>query len=480
LKADRGAAVAPGVFDAVAIRDSGRVKHEPLWRWQSLAQALGQPSTSGPDITGISIDSRTLEPGDLFIALKGDPGPRFNTGYRSTRDGHDFVDAALARGAAGVVVSREPPPGVSALRVHDTLNALWDLGAAARQRFGGRVFAVTGSSGKTTAKTFLAAALGCPSSAASYNNHLGVPLSLARTEATAAAAVFEIGTNHPGEIGPLAALVQPHVALVLNVGQAHLENFPDWDALRREKLAISGGLVEGGTLVVPEDLDISGVRGDVRVLRFGRGAHNFVRLLEVRKAPWREVGYSVAGRTVVATVPGGGVHRATTLAAALCCLAAADAPLERALQLDDALVPAGRGRRHTLSRHTVIDDSYNANPASMTAALVALAAEPGPKIAILGEMLELGAGSVAAHRGLAAHCESLDGVWCVGVGMRALFEALPADKRLGWVERAADLEDAALARLAAAPATILVKGSNRVFWVHAFVPRLIARLEAAH
>jgi UDP-N-acetylmuramoyl-tripeptide--D-alanyl-D-alanine ligase len=452
------------------------VNNEPLWRWPALAAAVGLPEVSGPDVTGISIDSRTLQPGDLFVALKGDPGPRFNTGHRSSRDGHDFVDAAVARGAAGVLVARRVATRVPALEVPDTLDALWALGRAARRRLRGCVFGVTGSSGKTTAKTFLSAALGCPASVGSFNNFWGVPLSLARTPAAAAAAVFEIGTNHPGEIAPLAQLVAPDVALVLNVGQAHIEHFGEWDALRREKLSIGAGLAAGGALVVPDDLDLAGVREDVRIVRFGFGAAADVRIVAERAAPWRSLRCRVDGRDLDVRVPGGGRHRGATVAAVLACLHAARLPLEGAAQLDDDLVPAGRGRRHAVAGAVVIDDSYNANPASMTGALVALAAEAGRRVAILGEMLELGETSAAAHRSLAAACADIDGVWCVGAGMRALYDALPAEKRLGYALSADDLDADALARLVATPATILVKGSNRVFWVKDFVPRLLSTL----
>ena len=206
---------------------------EPLWRWPALCEALGVPSVEGPDVGGISIDSRTTQPGDLFIALTGDPGPRFNASQRSDRDGHDFIKAALAAGAVGVLAHDGGEHGCPALQVEDTLDGLWDLGRAARARLTCPVVAITGSSGKTTSKTFLAAALDAFATAGSLNNHLGVPLSLARTPVDAGSAVFEIGTNHPGEIGPLSELVSPTVSVLLNVHRAHTENFPSRDALLR-------------------------------------------------------------------------------------------------------------------------------------------------------------------------------------------------------------------------------------------------------
>jgi len=447
---------------------------QPLWRWRELCVALGLPAVAGPDVTGISIDSRTLAPGELFVALKGDPGPRFNVSQRSDRDGHDFVAAALARGAAGVLVHRAVSAAAPQLIVSDTLDGLWKLGAAARARFGGRSIAVTGSSGKTTAKTFLSTALDCPASTGSLNNFWGVPLSLARTPPDAAAAVFEIGTNHPGEIAPLARLARPHVALVLNVGQAHLEYFADWDALRREKLSIAEGLEPGGTLVVPDDLNLEGVQAP-RVVRFGESGAADVRLIAFDAAATRGR-FRVAGHTVEANVPGGGRHRALTVAAVLACMHAAGFPLVRALGLSDELVPAGRGRRHRIGEMVLIDDSYNANPVSMRAALDSLSAEPGRRYAVLGEMRELGALAPQAHRDLASACARLDGVVCVGAGTRPLYDALRAEQRLGFAEEQIGVDLDALAARLARPATVLVKGSNRVFWVHGFVGRLIQAL----
>jgi UDP-N-acetylmuramoyl-tripeptide--D-alanyl-D-alanine ligase len=450
---------------------------EPLWTWPALCAALRLPVVAGPDVGGVAIDSRALAPGDLFVALKGDPGPRFETAQRSERDGHDYIDDALRRGAVGVLVDRPVGASVPALVVPDTLEGLWQLGATARARLAGRVFAVTGSSGKTTAKTFLAAALGCHASAASFNNHLGVPLSLARTPASARAAVFEIGTNHPGEIEPLTRLVRPHVAVVLNVGQAHLEFFPDWDALRREKLSIAAGLESGGTLVVPDDLALDGLERNSAVVRFGTSATATVRL--VGEVPARhEATFRIDGRDSCARVPGGGHHRALTLAAVIAAIRGAGLPDAGAFGLEESLVPAGRGRRHTIGGLTLIDDSYNANPASLAGALATLSFEPSPRYAILGEMLELGSGSAAAHAALATHCAALDGVVCVGTGMRALFEALLPAQRLCYVERVEDLPDAVLERVLKDARTVLVKGSNRVFWAKGFVDRLLERLGA--
>jgi UDP-N-acetylmuramoyl-tripeptide--D-alanyl-D-alanine ligase len=444
---------------------------EPLWRWPALCAALGLAEGPGPEVSGISIDSRTVRPGELFIALTGDPGPRFNPSQRSDRDGHDFIDAALAAGAAGIVshdaVSRDCPE----LKVADTLDALWDLGRAGRARLDCPVIAITGSSGKTTTKRLLASALGAFATPGSLNNHLGVPLSLARTPREASAAVFEVGTNHPGEIGPLSELVSPTVAVLLNVHQAHRENFASQDDLRLEKLSIIKGLRADSHFVVEDSVALERLPAGVSLIRFGRSAGADVRLLHVDGETAR---YDLRGQELAAVVPGGGAHRALSLAAVLGVFVALGRDPTPALTLDETLVPPGRGNRIEVAGITLIDDSYNANPASMAAALETLAGESGRRLAVLGEMLELGAGSESAHRHLAPLCQGLDGVWCVGPGMRVLAEAVGSGA--AYFESASDalLDD--LVAGARAGDVVLIKGSNRVFWAQRFVERLQAAL----
>ncbi len=450
------------------------MRQEPLWTWADLCSALDRPVVQGPAVTGISIDSRTVRAGDLFVALAGDPGPRFNTHSRSVRDGHDFIAEAVARGASGVLVHRDSiaaAPTAPRLRVEDTLDALWALGRAARRRLGADVFAITGSSGKTTARTWLMAALDCHGSEGSFNNFWGVPLSLARTPADASAAVFEIGTNHPGEIAPLARMVAPDVAVVLNVGLAHIENFSGPDALRREKLSICEGLAPSGIAILPDGLDQGGVSAALTVLTFGESPAADVRLLDYHAAE-RTARFATPSGEVLGTVPGGGRHRAMTLAAVLGALCASGRSPQLGAALGESLVPAGRGRRETIGAVTLIDDSYNANPASMAAALTLLSESVGPRIAILGEMLELGGDSAAYHRNLANTCRDLDGIVCVGAGMRPLYEALTARQRVAFAERAADVDLELLGARLANGACVLLKGSNRVFWATDFPRRL--------
>ena len=453
---------------------------DPLWTFRELAQAVGASAADGPDIGGICIDSRRLAGGDLFVALAGDPGPRFTATSRSDRDGHDFIDDAVAKGAAAVLAHRPGDYRAPTLLVEDTLDGLWDIGAAARRRLSAPVVAVTGSSGKTTFKSFAAAALGAFATDGSLNNHIGVPLSLARAPRNANGAVCEIGTNHPGEIAPLSKLVAPHVAVVLNVHPAHIENFGALEAIRREKASIAEGLGDDGVLVHAADVaaDCDGRRvtfggadedADVRLAGLRRGREGSVAVLDT------------AGGRVEAPVPAGGVHRARSVAALAAVLLALDVPLDALERLAALEVPRGRGNVVEAGGVALVDESYNANPESMKATLDAFAASPerqgGRRIAVLGDMLELGADAVRHHRQLAAHCEGLHGVFCVGSRMRALHDALVPRLRLGHAEEADAAFVARCARTLEVGDRVLVKGSNGTFWAKGFVAALTAALD---
>ena len=436
---------------------------KPLWRWQELRSALGLAAEQGPDISGFAIDSRRLSPGDLFVALLGDPGPRFYASSASERDGHDFVADAIRRGAAGVLVHRDERYGVPALCVPDTLDGLWALGRHRRSRLACPVAAVTGSSGKTTCKEFLAGALGAFATGGSFNNHIGVPLSLASTPVDATAAVYEIGTNHPGEIAPLSRLAAPNVAIVLNIHPAHIEFFDGLDGIRREKLSIAEGLGADGVLVRNEQ--VQPLDDAPRTLTFGKEASADVRLVAVDGDRAR---LATPEGIVAAPVPGGGRHRAMSVAACAAALLALGLPLAQLERLAAAKLPKGRGNRIEAGGVTVIDDSYNANPASMTTALLALAAESpgrgGRRIAVLGEMLELGDEGERFHRDLAGMCEGLEQVFCVGEGMKPLHEELAATGRAEWRAGADSPFATDCARSLRPGDTVLVKGSNRIFW----------------
>ena len=446
----------------------------PLWRWPELCEALGLAPEDGPDIQGVSIDSRVTNPEDLFIALPGDPGPRFNASSRSDRDGHDFVAHAAGNGASGALVHRDVDAGLPLLRTRDTLDGLWTIGRARRAGLTGDVVAVTGSSGKTTAKTFLSTALDAFATDGSLNNHLGVPLSLARTPREAASAVYEIGTNHPGEIAPLSRLVRPTVAIVLNVHPAHAEFFADANELRIEKLSIHEGLGNKGHLVVDELVALDGVPPVLPAIRFGTGRDCRVRLLGEGNG---RAEFRLDGRRLTARVPGGGLHRARLVGAVLGALCALGREPGPALDLPESLVPGGRGNVRTAGGVTVVDDSYNANPESMKAALEQLGGASGRKVAVLGEMLELGDEGPAYHAGLEPWCRPLDRVVAVGTGIQGLFERLQPRQRWLWRSEADNALLQTLAEELRAGDRVLVKGSNRVFWTNRFVTRLCEALQ---
>ena len=442
-----------------------------LWSYQALATAVNAASAEGPDVFGIGIDSRLTQPGELFVALTGDPGPRFQPSARSERDGHDYAANAVEKGAVAVLAHREGDYGAPTLLVKDTLDALWDIGRAARRRLDGPAVAVTGSSGKTTFKSFAAAALGAFATTGSLNNHIGVPLSLGRTPRDADAAVFEIGTNHPGEIEPLARLVEPDVAVLLNVHPAHIENFATLEAIRREKVSIAKGLRPGGVFVHPAGLapDHHG-----RCLTFGAEHQADVRLVEV---DGERAEIETSGGRVRVPIPGGGAHRAMSVCAVAAVLVALGAPLKLLDRLGPLGVPRGRGNRIEVAGVTIVDDSYNANPASMAATLDAFAREPPRRLAVLGDMRELGADTARYHAALAGLCDALEGVFCVGQAIEELYHALPPERRLGFSAQA-DAEFASYCARRLQPGDrVLVKGSNTVFWTNDFVAMLAREVE---
>lgn len=453
--------------------DKNEQVKEPLWRWSALSEALcgvnSGVNSHGPDVQRVVADSRLVAPGDLFVALSGDPGARFNPSYRSAVDGHDFVTQAFSQGAVGALVSKFFDHNQNTqplLQVDDTYDGLWALGTSARKRLRGDVIAVTGSSGKTTAKGFIQAALGAYAPPGSFNNHIGVPLSLANAPASSVTGVFEIGTSHPGEVEPLANMVKPDIAVLLNVHTAHIENFENYDSLREEKISIFNVLDD-------KSLAIS----DVQLkLTFGRtfglhaAADAWVEALVGDMAT-----INIAGQSYKAKVPGGGMHRAQTLAATLLVCQCLGRDLLAACELPDTSIPLGRGNVRQTGSVAVYDDSYNANPASMLASITNFSQGDagGFNIAVIGEMLELGELAEPGHMALYDVLSALDQVYCVGEGTKALA------RRLGchWCESADDKLCQSIVSHGASDTRILVKGSNRVFWVHGFVDRLMQHLE---
>ncbi len=452
-----------------------------LWTAAQAAAATGGQAIGDWQADGVSIDTRTLQAGDLFVALT------------AARDGHDFVADALARGAAAALVSRRPegvPEDAPLLLVEDVQSALEALGRAARARSGARVVAVTGSVGKTSTKEMLRTVLGgqgrTHAAEASYNNHWGVPLTLARMPADTEFAVIEIGMNHPGEIAPLARLARPHVAIVTNIAPAHIEAFGTLEGIAREKSDICAGLEPGGAAVMNADLPTSPIlfeaaqAAQARLVRFGTAEDAEIRLDEATLKDDATI-----ARAQVLDAPGlfklaaPGRHYAMNALAVLGAAAALE--LDLALALTDLgrwRPGAGRGKRERIvldpgraeGALELIDDAYNANPASMAAALEVLAAatpgpgprgRPGRRIAYLGDMAELGDDAPRLHAEIAALAamQQIDVVHCTGLMTHHLAAALPPERRGRWAETAEEMARG-VARDLEAGDIVLVKASN--------------------
>ncbi|GHC61647.1 UDP-N-acetylmuramoyl-tripeptide--D-alanyl-D-alanine ligase [Gemmobacter tilapiae] len=453
-----------------------------LWTAQDAAAATGGQAVGDWQANGLSIDTRSLQKGDLFIALK------------DQRDGHDFVAQALAKGAAAALVTHRPE-GVAEdaplLIVPDVLQALEALARAARARTSAKIIGVTGSVGKTSTKDMLGAMLSGQGkthiAAASFNNHWGVPLTLARMPQDADFAVIEIGMNHPGEIAPLARLARPHVAIITIVAPAHLEAFASVAEIAHEKAAIFDGLEPGGTAILRGDLETSAILLDAarakaaKVLTFGEESGDYT-LSDLRIGPEASCARLRAPQGErLFKVGSPGRHFAVN---ALAVLATGDVlgldPTIAAHDLGRWQPPAGRGTRERIMVDPIedrffdlIDDAFNANPASMAASLAVLAAaEPthgvgsvgkGRRVAILGDMLELGPQETALHQAIAAlpALRYIDVIHCVGPRMKALYASLPQSKRGDWVETATELVPKAR-RLFDAGDILLVKGSKGI------------------
>jgi UDP-N-acetylmuramoyl-tripeptide--D-alanyl-D-alanine ligase len=452
------------------------VMAEALWGGQAFLDAIGGTlRADGPEaITGISIDSRTVGAGEAFFAITGD-----------RHDGHGFVATALANGAAIAVVEEAKVDALGdiagpLLVVPDALKALEALGRAARARSVARVIAVTGSVGKTGTKEMLRTVLSgqgaVHASAASFNNHWGVPLTLARLPADAEYAVFEIGMNHAGEITPLTGMVRPHVAIITNVEPVHLEFFGSVEAIADAKAEILLGVEPGGVAVLNADnaqigrlsqaAEVLGV--DIRT--FGAAVGADARVLTIAALPERSiVTASIVGHEMAFTIGAPGRHVVQNSLAVLLAAGLAGADLRASA---DALAgfssPAGRGQRHVLhapgGEAVLFDESYNANPASMRAAIALLGAAPagnGRRIAVLGDMLELGEKSDALHREIADVLAraKIDLVFTTGQRMRDLHDELPEERRGAWAATSKELEPHVLDAVRAGDA-VMIKGSH--------------------
>ena len=450
---------------------------DPLWSGLGLVAPL-QARVCGPlpeGATGISIDSRSLNAGDLFFAIAGD-----------TSNGHDHVAAAFDNGAGAAVVDEAHADGLKRLGplyvVADVLAALVRLGGAARARTKARIVAVTGSVGKTSTKDALALVLGkggaTHAAVASYNNHWGVPLTLARMPQASKFGVYEIGMNHADEITPLVGQVQPHVAVITTIAPVHLEHFGSLDAIADAKAEIFSGLAKGGVAIINRDIAqydrlLAAAKASParHVLSFGAHAGAEARLESVEVfAEGTYVHAHVLGEHLRYRIGAPGRHFAENSLAVLLAARAMGLGLAEAAQaLELFRPPAGRGQRallHTMQgSFTLIDESYNANPASMRAALAVLGElaidGAGRRIAVLGDMLELGADENRLHEELATVIadKKIDLVFAAGDRMRHLHDALPAHQRGGWAAAAAQLLPMVSDAIRAGD-VVMVKGSN--------------------
>lgn len=453
----------------------------PLWTSADAVAVTGGTSDVPWTAGGVSIDTRTLQPGDLFVALK------------DVRDGHDFVAQAFDKGAAAALVAHRPK-GVASdaplLIVGDVLQGLVDLGRAARARTDAKVAAITGSVGKTSTKemlrTVMAAQGKCHAAEASYNNHWGVPLTLARMPEETDFAIIEIGMSNPGEIAPLSKLAAPDVAMITTVAAAHLASFNDISGIAVEKASIFDGVATGGVAIINADISTSPIlqahaeKAGLAQLLFGESEADW-QVTDVRLS--RDVtiiAATTADQDYLFKLSVPGRHFAMNAVGVLAVAQALGAdPVRAALDIAKWVPPAGRGTREVITLDgasvgealSLIDDAFNANPTSLTASLEVLAAaQPtdnvgrtikGRRIAILGDMLELGPQEVQMHEAMAhdRHMQGIDLVHCAGPLMRHLWEKLPEEQRGIWTETAAALA-AQTSRLVDAGDVVLVKGSK--------------------
>ena len=441
-----------------------------LWTADEIAKATGGTASARFEVTGVTFDSREVGPGDLFVAMPG-----------TVHDGHKFVDAAFAAGAAGVIVS-QPVSGPHVL-VSDTFAALQALGRASRERSRATIIGVTGSVGKTSTKEALYAALDrnrpgkVHRSVKSYNNHTGVPLSLARMPRDAEFAVLEMGMNNKGEIAALTRQVRPHVAVITSIAPAHIENLGSMEAIADAKAEIFQGLEQGGVAIVPNDtphrdrLVKAARRHAERIITFGGGDADVHAVHAVTaEGGGSLISAALLERELTFTISQRGEHWVSNSLAVLAAIEAVGADVAVAgLALADLGGLKGRGERHLVEidggEVLLIDESYNANPASMAATLKSLGAESeaARRIAVLGPMRELGEHSAALHAALApavldAHVDELI---LIGEEMRPLAEQVVGKVSLDLVDSVDEAIDGLLAKLHPGDA-VLVKASNSV------------------
>lgn len=413
----------------------------PLWTGKDVIAAVsGKADRADWSANNVSIDSRSIEPGDLFIAIVG-----------PVHDGHEFAADAAGKGAAALILSRRPedlPEGAVVILVEDTQKALEDLGRAARARTGAQIVAVTGSVGKTGSKEALLHILSTQgkthASIGSFNNHWGVPLSLARMPADCQFAIFELGMNHPGELAPLSRMVKPHVVLITTVETVHLEHFPDVEAIAHAKAEIFEGLSATGSVVLNSDNDYGGLlkslaanRGITQIVMFGEKSDAGIRLTDYTLYPdHSDVAVKTDSGDIFFRLGAPGRHLISNMLGVLGVVGEFGIDLGAAARaLADLQPPKGRGERHRVAcaggHYLVIDESYNASPVSIRAALSVLRnIQPegkGRRIAVLGDMLELGPRAAEIHQSLKGDvlAASVDLLFTCGPNMEHLSKSMP-------------------------------------------------------
>ncbi len=445
----------------------------PLWTWQAATAATAGNVSQGWQARGVSIDSRSVGLGDLFVALKG---PNF--------DGHDYVAGAFDKGASVAMVTHRPAnvaENADLIVVDDTMDGLSALARYRRAQSGARIVAVTGSVGKTGTKealTFLLSRVGeTHASAGNLNNHIGAPLSLARMPAQSDYGVFELGMNHAGEIDPLSRLVRPHVAIITTIAPVHMEFFASIEGIAEAKAEIFAGVEPGGTAVLNRDnphYDLLALRareaGIENIIGFGSHAEARFRLVSVEiGADGSRIEATCDGKKLKYRLALPGRHQAHNSLAVLAAIHAVGADVaDAAKAFGEIQPPAGRGARHKVKAGKIefllIDDSYNASPVSMVAALRVLAdvapSRKGRRIAVLGDMLELGPDENKFHRDMAedAAAAGIDLVFAAGTRMAHMFNALPAHLQGGRADTSSDLSPMVAAALRDGD-VVLVKGS---------------------
>lgn len=435
-----------------------------LWTSSQIADATGGKVTSDFSVTGLSIDTRTLQPGDLFVAIK------------DVRDGHDFIPAAIEAGGAGVLCETAPE-GSPAVVVPDSAKALEALGAyAVKTREALRV-GVTGSVGKTSVKDALAvmfSALGeTHKSIKSFNNHLGVPITLSTLPESADYAVLEMGMNHAGEMSGLSKLARPQITLINNVVGAHLAHFENVGGIADAKAEIIDGMTAGDTLILNGDnehtprIHKKAEAAKLNILTFGHSDTDDVCIVTTNSHPTGgNVRLRIGMQQIDVTLMVPGAHWFMNAAACMAVALAADLPLRKcAMALRNIQAAPGRGDAHLLSIDgktvTLIDESYNANPTSMRAAFSAAALRPGRKLALLGDMFELGADELDLHRALSEPLveAGFERVFVAGECMRMLMGAMPQAMRGGWSSKPQTLLTKLKGELLEGD-ILLIKGSN--------------------